>query len=65
MSGKLHFDEKIQWKDAYYRNCRSKYEKHLLCFPDHFNGKHRVYFLLLFSHVYFVDNLLKFIMMEK
>lgn len=36
--------EKINWKSFYRRNNKSKYDKHLLCFPDHKNGLHKVFF---------------------
>lgn len=39
----ISIDHKIKWKEIYYRNYKSKDKKHLLCFPDHKNGVHRVY----------------------
>lgn len=38
----ISFDYNIKWKTFYYRNYKSKYKKHILCFPDHKNGVHRV-----------------------
>lgn len=32
----------VTWKSLYRRNNKSKNIKHLLCFPDHYNGIHKV-----------------------
>lgn len=38
--------EKINWKPFYKRNNKSKFDKHLLCFPDHCETGHRVFYYL-------------------
>lgn len=38
----MYFDIAINWKDLYRRNNKSKTQKHVLCFPDHSYGSHRV-----------------------
>lgn len=63
MNNSIEIDNKINWKPYYYRNYKSKIEKHLLCFPDHFNGNHRVLFnIFLYRLVDFVVNILNYIL---
>lgn len=38
----LSFDKNIIWKNIYRRNNRTKFQKHILCFPDHYDGRHIV-----------------------
>lgn len=44
----------VTWKPFYRRNNKSKYDKHLLCFPDHKNGIHKVFFLLFYYLEYWI-----------
>lgn len=39
------FDKNIKWKNAYRRVCKSKTNKHILCFPDHSKPYHIVFIL--------------------
>lgn len=43
----MYFDKSIKWKNIYRRNNKSKSKKHLLCFPDHLHGTHRVYYYII------------------
>lgn len=50
----------VTWKSLYRRNNKSKYIKHLLCFPDHYNGIHKVLLIYYYRIMDFVANQLKF-----
>lgn len=49
----------VNWKKNYRRNNKSKYVKHLLCFPDHKNGIHIVLSIYLLQNNKFCGQSIK------